>query len=467
MSQGVAAAGDLPPEILLHILAFATAGRLQTVEATTAAKRGRRNDLLLQTVLVCRAWAVVSQHLLLLDVYVGSVTHPATDSRPEETLSIQPFLDSLATLPAARKDHIRSLHLEMGSGFALPILNRYLGPGAPIMISDTIATHVQWASPDQLRQVLSYCPNLQHLGLSIADPQRYDPSRIFVAGDPIPGLAVADMTPLHRLRSLSFTWKTDSFQDRVTSVQDILADLLSLTPNLEYLHVDTHYGHRFPYLDADDTRTLFLPHLRELRAVERLPMFILNATMPSLHTLVWRNPEASQMGLLLRFTALDSLAISGDWHQALPDFARLPQLRNFLVDGSDHWANSSFWDAHYQQTGVQNKSRYLRSVLEAIPRTLDSFTLVESLSLRLVPRDALFEILNTWASDSRLPRGFQLLYELGSVPPSFKGTIAQRPLFEEPAFQELKATLSRKDIEVDTGMIQSPFKDLFRQPGVY
>lgn len=465
MSHSVAAA--LPPEILLHILAFAAAGRLRTVEATVAAKRGPRNEVLLQTSLVSKAWAVASQYLLLLDVYIGSVTQRIDESPPEETLSVQALLDTLYTLPPACREHMRSLHLEMGSGSAIPLLNRYLGPGAPILISDNlVVTQVNWATPYHLRQLLPYCPNLQHLGITIADPQKPHSVSMFDAGDPMPKLDVADVAPLYRLRSLSFTWNTNSFQDRVVSVQDALADILSLTPNLVFLHLDTHYGHRLPYLDADDTRALVLPHLREIRAVERLPMFILNASMPSLETLVWRNPDASQTEFLSRFPSLQSLALSGDWHQALPDFSSLPLLRSLLVDGSDHWANSSFWDAHYQQTGVQNKSHYLRSVLDALPRTLDSFTLVESLSLRLLPRDTLLEMLNSWAAEPYLPRRFQLLYELGTIPKSFKGTLPPRPLYEEPAFGELRATLARRNVEVDTGTTQSPFKDLFRLPGV-
>lgn len=483
--RGVAC--ELPMEVLQHLLQLSNGGRLRTVDPVDAVDRGR-NQTLLRTSLVCKAWAAASQYLLTRDICVGSrTTQDQLDHARVETSAIDQLLEALARLPDC--NHVRSAQLELGSGwtpestFLTARSNRYNG-GLSISGGRRRRlrwVQLQWANVELLPKLLEQCPNLQHLGMTIADPTSDDDAS---ATQTLPDDFWDSKPPMLNIQTLSFVFKTEFSSYRVGSTVRLLAQILSVAPNLVYLHVDTYFGvDSSEHPDVEATPLAQLRYLRELRVSDRVPSFLLHRNLPALETLIWRNADVRQVHSIP--PTVRRVSFSGDWAQ-IP-FGLLPNLRHALINGSDVWDGSSFFKRQCRETGDHSKRRFVQATLAALPPGLESFTLVESFAMRVVARDALCAILLAWANSDaeRLPRTFKLLHQPGALPDHYFNKWDSAPIHLHAEFEVVKNLLLQKGVQVvlvsrcrdisrltssaDSrmqGETDDPFAELFQLPGV-
>lgn len=449
-------AQDLPPEVLLHILDVALVGRVRNVEPFDAAGRGPRNDVLLRTGLVSKAWASASQYLLYRDLFVGSETHDdLTTQSPVETSSLPQLLKALARLPT--RDHVRSAHLEVGHGFSLRCLgephDRYTDIMLPEHVDGLQSLQLNWAPVELVQNFLSLCPNVQHLGITIADPVDGRHHAMAVT-EPFTVQSQKTMGSLQNLHTLSFVYKAPKSILGLCRTADVLETLLSLAGNLTHLYLNMNFGPDIvPLNPSPGMVPAELKYLRELRSSgPMIPSFM---TMPVLETLVWRRPNpAHWVTTGAAPSTIRSLSIGGDEIRVVPDFLALPRLLHLLIDADDRRGGLSYRDETWRDHGAATKLRYITLVLKGLPPGLECFTIVESFAMRLVPRDVLCGILLTWTEldPPRLPRKFQLLHRAGDLPLHYsrRELASTRPLYEDPLFRDLETALKIKGVEVVT-----------------
>lgn len=212
-----------------------------------------------------------------------------------------------------------------------------------------------------------------------------------------------------------------------------------------------------------------LPQLRELRISNGLPSFIIRGRLPALESVVWRKPDHTQVNSLP--PTVRTLFLGGDFYQGIPNFRRLPNLRHYLIDGCDFWEGSSYWDDSYRQTGIANKNLYIKRTIEALPRGLETFTIFESLSMRLLPRDSLCSTISSALSNKGdcLPHTLKVQRASGELPSHFtqREWGSSLPLYEDPEFVHIRRTMESRNVQLVTGETSDPFSDLFRMSGVH
>jgi len=464
---------ELPQELFNYITELCAYGRLDLWDnhAIDALGRDGPNATLLSIGRVNKAWYAATQLLLFRELYVGStLLHRATIDGIEvynvQISHMPKLLDKLrrgdAVVPPRRA------RLDVGDGHVFKSVDGrsplVLYNGERRWTDGSTMNHklngirLQGASAVEVLMFCRLCPALNVLELVVADPGLSpDRSRADLR---LPNIRPnwflgpewhqeAQNDSFGALEALSFTYKTDDRSYDVSEPYELLSYLLYSSPNLRRLHVDVRCPGRS--LRATQPGPV-LAQLRDLRITAGIPRCVSSATMPALETLLWSEPHRTQVSSLPR--NLLRLAIAGDG--CPPRFDLQPNLREFVFDCADVWTGSSFWYSSMQAQGIQNKADQLRAVLRHLPEDdarLDRLTLVESLSLRLLPRATFIaEIQAMLSRPTALPKTFCLLYEKGAVPIHRldEDAIAKQPLYLEEDFAAVKNELEKKGVAVVT-----------------